>query len=104
MEEAPDRGPTEAQLARDGRLTQAGGRKPLHIRSTVGDTRRSAMAFTVAPSLRNAGFDALTQNLPLKLRKDREEAGHGPARGRREIQGFVERDKPHPQGVELVRV
>jgi hypothetical protein len=30
------------------------------------------------PGLRNAGFDTLAQNLPLKLRKDRQETGHGP--------------------------
>jgi len=33
----------------------------------------------MAPGLRNAGFDALAQNLPLKLRKDRQEASHGPS-------------------------
>src|SRR5439155_1300803 len=71
-EEAPYRGPAETQLARDGRLTQACGREPLHVRRTVGDTRRPAVSFALAPGLRNAGFDALAQNLPLKLRKERE--------------------------------
>jgi hypothetical protein len=61
------------------------------------------MGFAVATGLRNAGFDPLAQNLPLKLRKDGQETGHGPPGRRGEIQGFVERDKPHAQCVQLVQ-
>jgi hypothetical protein len=61
------------------------------------------VAFALAPSLRNAGFDPLAQNLPLKLRKDRQEASHRPSSRRGEIQRFMERDKPHAQGMQLVQ-
>ena len=57
----------------------------------------------MATGLRNAGFDPLAENLPLKLRKDRQEASHHPPGRRGEIQSFVERDKPHAQCVQLVQ-
>ena len=36
----------------------------------------------------NAGFDALTDQSPLKLRNHREEAGKGASCGRREVEGL----------------
>ena len=77
-EEPPHRGPADAQLPRNGYLTEPDSREALHVRCTLGDTRRTAMPSTMPPGLRNTGFDALAQNLPLKLGKDRQETGHGP--------------------------
>jgi hypothetical protein len=102
-DEPPDCGPAHAQLPGDGGLTESGSRKPLHIRCPVGDGWRPSMPLAMSTGLRNTGFDPLTQNLPLKLRKDRQQAGHGPPRRRGEIQRFVERDEPHPQFVQLMQ-
>ena len=67
MEEPPNGGPADVQLPRDGHLTKSDSREALHVRRPLGDTRRAAMPSTMPPGLRNTGFDALAQNLPLKL-------------------------------------
>jgi hypothetical protein len=59
-------------------LTEPDSREALHIRRSLGDTRRAAMPCAMPPGLRTAGFDPLAQNLPLKLGKERQETGHGP--------------------------
>jgi hypothetical protein len=56
-----------------------------------------------APRFGNPGFDAFPQNVALKLRKDRQQPGHGAPKRRGEIQGFAEGDKAHPQRLQLMQ-
>ena len=61
------------------------------------------MPLATFPGLRNPRFHPLAQNLTLELGKDRQHPGQRPARGRGEIQGLMQRDKPHAQALQLVK-
>ena len=57
----------------------------LRVTRLVRDARWSSMPFAVSTCLRNAGFDALAENLALELREDGQQPGHRPPRRRGEI-------------------
>jgi hypothetical protein len=58
-------------VPRNRRLTQALLRQRPHLRGIIGCGTRSAMRFPAFACISNAGFDALTDHIPLKLRKHR---------------------------------
>jgi hypothetical protein len=56
-----------------------------HVTCPTCDGRWSPMRFPVSPGLGNAGFDALAENLTLKLGKDRQHPSQRPSRRGGEI-------------------
>ena len=75
------RGSANAQPPGNGRLAEACGVELLHVTRMVGDARWSSMPFAMLTCLRNAGFNALAENLALKLRKYRQSPGYRPPYG-----------------------
>jgi hypothetical protein len=51
-----------------------------HVTCTACDGRGSPMRSPASPGLGNAGFDALAENLTLKLGKDRQHPSQRPSR------------------------
>jgi hypothetical protein len=53
--------------------------------------------------LGNARFDALAENVALKLRKDREQPSHRAPKGRGQIQRLMQRDEADPHRLQLMQ-
>ena len=65
--------------------------------------RRASMRWAPLPGLGNARFHPLAQALALKFCKDRQQPRQRASGRRGEIQGFAQRDKPNPEGMQLVQ-
>ena len=84
-------------MPRNRRLTQALLRQRPNLRGIIGLGTWSAMGLPAFARVRNARFDALTDQVALELRKYRQEASESTPRWRREIERLRERDKPNTQ-------
>jgi len=93
----PHRRAPQAQVPRNRRLTQALLRQRPNLRGIIGLGPWSAMGLPAFARVRNARFDALTDQVALELRKYRQEASESTPRWRREIERLRERDKPNTQ-------
>src|SRR5262245_46030870 len=84
-------------------LAEALQRQCPHLRSIIGWGTRSAMRLPAFAGISNTGFEALTDQSPLELRKHREEAGEGASCWRREIEGLRQRDNSHAERRQFVQ-
>ena len=69
----------------------------------VNHGRRSTEAFALLASVIQTGADTLAKDVPFKLCKHGEQAGHGAAGGCGQIEGFGERYEAHAEMLKFLQ-
>ncbi len=57
----------------------------------------------VLTGMRQAGAHPFSQNLSFELGEDRQECGHGPARRRRQVEGFSQGNETDPEVLQFLQ-